>query len=924
MAEVDPFALLADIGSTASSNAIFPLPEAEQLKYNKIQEEMAANKIKQAELEATAQKWDRLAALAGGVGQGLNPFSDEMIAGARSLAQGVPYLSSLLDAKPYAEAIKEEQDLVKRAEAANPTAFKVGQYGSILGSALSTGLLSSAAQAPKYLPTVTRAIESIPGVSTVLGTKAATTLPSLIRGGAATGAIQGAGSAEAGLENRLTGGIIGGGIGAVATPTLYFGGKALVQGAGDLAAKYGLDLSALGSKLKQAFSSETGGVGDIPANKAAWAPDVNVTFEKPSPAAFEAARQLRNVRPEELTAAQALAAEAERLKLPLFLPEAVGTGGIKQSAQVVAQRPESIDIAKRAIEGRAKQQLDRLSGVFDEVSPEVSSYRGGYRMAEAAQSIVEGLESERAALAKPLYDKAREEAPDIVNESLNNLISKDKNLSSAIKEVKSFGANADKSSTSLDVLDQAKRILDDKIRKAKKDGAVNKAKLIEDTKNQLVSHLDEASPTYKEARAAFEDASKGLNELEKTKFKMLMDIDPADTQKIGTIFRYEPEQILSLRKSFEDAGKLADFEAGIRGFMQKSIESKKPGFDLASQFTTPAMKKKLEAALGDKSERIIKALDIEEKIAQGKRDYLGGSTTRSQLKAEQDLEEASSAAKDIVKREGWTSKAMGLLSKALIEKPDEKFYQDLANIYFSPRASENLSGLTPLVRALQASQAAGEVAGTVAQQGARRIAGRLDNERPSSTAPSKSGLAVGGIGIGSASDIDQLLADINSGVTEPVVESKPVLPENPTKADYESLIEKTAMKYGVPAEFAKAVAASESSFNPRAKSNKGALGLFQLMPGTAKDLGVDPLNPVQNIDGGIRYLAQQLKKFDGDQKLAAAAFNWGPARVARAVNKANKQGIDPTWENILDVSWTPNETQKYVSKVLTKANQYRA
>ena len=150
------------------------------------------------------------------------------------------------------------------------------------------------------------------------------------------------------------------------------------------------------------------------------------------------------------------------------------------------------------------------------------------------------------------------------------------------------------------------------------------------------------------------------------------------------------------------------------------------------------------------------------------------------------------------------------------------------------------------------------------------------------------------------------------------------LPANPVKADYESLIEKTALKYGVPPEFAKAVALSESAYNPKAKSKKGATGLFQLMPGTAKDLGVDPIDPVQNIDGGIRYLAEQLKQFNNDKKLAAAAYNWGPARVSSAIAKANKQGISPTWNNIMDLVWTPGETQKYVRTVLNKTNQYRA
>jgi soluble lytic murein transglycosylase-like protein len=905
MADLDPFALLADIGSSASDTAIFPLPQAEQAKYDAVKAEAAANKIKQAQLEQKVVSLDRLAALSAGIGQGLNPFSDEMIAGIRSLFGGTP----------YSQAIQEEQDLLKRAETVSPTAYNIGQYGSILGSALGTGLGAAATQAPKYLPTVTKLVEKIPGAATVLGTQSATTLPNLIRAGAATGALQGAGSAESGLENRLTGATIGGLAVATLTPGLYFGGKAAVQGIGDLAARQGIDIPALGSKLAQFLSSERGAVGDVPPQ---WAPDVKVTFEKPSAATFEAARQMRNVRPEELQAAQDIAAEAERLKLPLFLPEAVGTGGIRQSAQIVAQRPESIDVAKRAIEGRAAEQLDRLSGVFNEVSPEVSPYRGGLRMASAAQNIVEGLKSERAALAKPLYDQAREEAPEITNEALSNLIAKDKNLSSAIKEVKSFGANADKATTSLDVLDQAKRILDDKIATAKKEGATNKARLLESTKNELVSQLDKASPTYKEARAAFESASSGLNELEKTKFKMLMDIDPEDTQKIGTIFRYEPEQIAELRKSFADAGKLSDFEAGIRGFMQKSLEAKREGFDLASQFTTPVMKRRLEAALGDKAERVIKSLEIEQKISAGKREYLGGSTTRAQLAAEEELSGVAGTAQEIAKKEGITGKFLGLLSKALLNQPEAKFYEDLASIYFNPRAGETLTGLTPLVRALQASQAAGEITGQIAQRAGRRTAGRLqpESKSPATTKGlSKSGMAIGGVGLATGvPEIDQLMLEINSGAVDAM--QTPEAESPAVKKDVNTLIAEQPP-------LIRAIIQTESAGKPQAISSKGAKGLMQLMPGTAKELGVDPTDPAQNIEGGTRYINQMMDQF-GDEKLALAAYNWGPANVQRAIAKIKKEGLKPTWENILDVAYVPAETRKYVSKVITKRNQLEA
>ena len=73
----------------------------------------------------------------------------------------------------------------------------------------------------------------------------------------------------------------------------------------------------------------------------------------------------------------------------------------------------------------------------------------------------------------------------------------------------------------------------------------------------------------------------------------------------------------------------------------------------------------------------------------------------------------------------------------------------------------------------------------------------------------------------------------------------------------------------------------ESRWNPSAISPKGAIGLAQLMPGTARDLGVNPADPVANLVGGARYLRQLLDQFDGDVERALAAYNAGPGRVRR-------------------------------------------
>ena len=89
-----------------------------------------------------------------------------------------------------------------------------------------------------------------------------------------------------------------------------------------------------------------------------------------------------------------------------------------------------------------------------------------------------------------------------------------------------------------------------------------------------------------------------------------------------------------------------------------------------------------------------------------------------------------------------------------------------------------------------------------------------------------------------------------------------------------------ARRYGVPEDLFLRLITQESGWNPRARSHKGAIGLAQLMPGTAKVLRVNPHDPLQNLDGGARYLAEQYRTF-GSWRLALAAYNAGPQAVRK-------------------------------------------
>jgi soluble lytic murein transglycosylase-like protein len=162
-------------------------------------------------------------------------------------------------------------------------------------------------------------------------------------------------------------------------------------------------------------------------------------------------------------------------------------------------------------------------------------------------------------------------------------------------------------------------------------------------------------------------------------------------------------------------------------------------------------------------------------------------------------------------------------------------------------------------------------------------------------------------------ELEEMVATVAPPPVLPVPTPVPTATVAPTPAATPSpqtpqdLANQAAKKYSLPDSFVRSVMKAESGFQPNALSPKGAIGLMQLMPETARELGVDPRDPHQNAEGGAQYLRALLAKYEGDPDqvlLALAAYNAGPGAVDRY------HGVPPY-----------RETREYILRVLRNWDQ---
>ena len=167
--------------------------------------------------------------------------------------------------------------------------------------------------------------------------------------------------------------------------------------------------------------------------------------------------------------------------------------------------------------------------------------------------------------------------------------------------------------------------------------------------------------------------------------------------------------------------------------------------------------------------------------------------------------------------------------------------------------------------------------------------------------------------------VDDFMAGAESGKINPDMMTEIITPKTAPPPQIKAILDDASRRHGVPANLVYAVAYAESKFDPKAGSHAGAVGLMQLMPKTAKGLGIDPserTDPVKSADGGTHYLGKMLTKYKNNVALALGAYNAGPGNMDTAIKKA---GAGASAMEVLQHLPKKEETIPYVQGILKMA-----
>lgn len=552
---------------------------------------------------------------------------------------------------------------------------------------------------------------------------------SLVGQGATLGAVTGFNSGEGDLLDRAISSILGGGVGAVATPVVGGAINLGVRGAGKVA-----------GFLDDFMSNQAGKLGE--------GGNVQMT-----PGKAYVSKAMRDATPDDLAKMAEVLTEAKSAEVPLSLADVVGPRGEAQAKFLANYSPaQEIPLGDGAkfsprefLTDRIASQGKRVSGSLADLSPEQSASEAGQTLLNEAQALKNGLESARKKATAPLYQSIgdypmTQEMADAVEDPIV-LNAMNKLRSDPILAAK----YANEPANSPQLMIATRKILREQSQNLAQAGEKEAASIVKQAQTKLTNAL-ETQPEFKPANDLYRQMSEPINALEGTattkgiaeKLLKLDKLDSADAGKL--LMQLEPDQIAQFKTLLGNKGDRA-MKAGVKAYMKDVIDNVKDTIsgdprEVASKlFNTEALRDKGVAALGEKEfNKIFSKLKLEKKVSAGTSKFSQGSPTQPYFKAEEGLKEAIEPLKDVVS---------GRSSLMAFAKPLAKFFeanslpsdavaQEAALLMFDPmRGYQFINETLPLLQKLAARREAidatsklfGDISGNIAATQTGKIFG---------------------------------------------------------------------------------------------------------------------------------------------------------------------------------------------------------